>query len=184
MAYPALDAEIVASSFLVPHFDVVHLREPQQFFNRSVVAAFIGVTLINEALALSISVENGGVLPEIVRITGILGIAFASFGVDEDRSRQRNLLDAVEWIVGKEGPLLGTDAKRAQAVTARAVSAGDLRVCGVSVTRRRFARSLRRSIRNSSSSILIAIVTCLASLAVSNFRRFHSEATIDSNLKR
>ncbi len=134
-ASPAFDAEVVASGVLVSHFDVIHIPEFQQFLNRNVVVAAIDLAPGNEALAFRVGFENSRVLPEIVRIARIFRVTLAGLGVDVDGSRQRNLFDAVKWIVSEESSLFCADMERAQAMAARTVSASHLCVRWESIAR-------------------------------------------------
>src|SRR3954471_11065691 len=65
--------------------------------------------------------------------TGALRIRLALSLVDEHRSRQREVFPAVKWIVGEEYPALLSDSKGSEALTAGAVTGGDLRMGSMAV---------------------------------------------------
>src|SRR3954470_24482266 len=132
----SLDTEIIAAGDGVAHVDVGYFPVLEQLLDMGIDIPTRNILLSDQPAAGSVRIEREGPRPQIRRKTAALGVRLALALMDEYRSGQWELFLLIERIVGKENSPFLSDREISEALSARAVAGGDLRVRRVPIARR------------------------------------------------
>ena len=137
----SFDPEVVASGLGIPNVKVFHVDAFEQSLDRRVYLSVFHIRLREQAPGLSVGRQRQPMRSQVGRKASIIRKSLASACMNENRPRQRQRLDSIEGIVGKQNSAVLANLKIAEAMPTRPVPRCHFHVCGMSIAWRPHARA-------------------------------------------
>jgi hypothetical protein len=137
----SFDSEIVATSFGIPNVKVFHVDAFEQSLDRRVYLSVVHILLREQAPAFSVGRQRQPMRSQVGRKASIIRKSLASAGMNENRPRQRQRLDPIKGIVGKQNSPVLANLKVAEAMPTRPVPRRHFHVRGMSIAWRPHTRA-------------------------------------------
>jgi hypothetical protein len=138
---PSFNSKIVATCFRIANVKVFHVDAFEQSLDRRVYLSVLHILLREQAPAFSVGRQRQPMRSQVGRKASIIRKSLASAGMNENRTRQRQRLDPIKGIVGKQNSPVLANLKIAEAMPTRPVPRRHFYVRGMSIAWRPHTRA-------------------------------------------